>query len=73
MKAEVFLDTAYVIALSASIDNFHNRAVYLAELLEAARTRLVTTQAVTLEIGNALSNSKRILFFTELFSSSTNQ
>ncbi len=58
MKAEVLLDTAYAIALSASNDNFHNKAVHLAELLAAARTRLVTTQAVMLEIGNALSKQR---------------
>ena len=58
MKAEVFLDTAYAIALSAPNDYFHNRAVHLAELLEAAEVRLVTTQAVMLEIGNTLSKQR---------------
>jgi predicted nucleic acid-binding protein len=53
--AEVFLDTAYAIALSSVSDLFHHRAVLLADQLEAAGTRLVTTQAVLLEIGNALS------------------
>lgn len=55
-KAEVFLDTAYAIALSAKNDDFHNRAIRLADWLEASGTSLVTTQAVMLEIGNALSN-----------------
>jgi predicted nucleic acid-binding protein len=53
--AEVFLDTAYAIALSASTDDFHARALQLAEQLEATETHLVTTHAVLLEIGNALS------------------
>ncbi|MFN6570446.1 type II toxin-antitoxin system VapC family toxin [Dendronalium sp. ChiSLP03b] len=55
MKSEVFLDTSFAIALSAPCDRLHQRAVHLAKLLEAAGTRLVTTQAVMLEIGNALS------------------
>ena len=55
MPTEVFLDTAYAIALSSSNDQFHTRAVALAEQLEASGTRLVTTRAVLLEIGNALS------------------
>ncbi len=55
MQAEVFLDTAYAIALSSPTDQFHARALELAEQLEAFGTRLVTTRAVLLEIGNALS------------------
>jgi len=39
MPAEVFLDTAYAIALSSPNDQFHARAVELAEQLEALRTR----------------------------------
>jgi SAM-dependent methyltransferase len=58
MQAEVFLDTAYAIALSSPPDQFHARAVELAEQLEALGTRLVTTRAVLLEIGNALSKPR---------------
>ena len=58
MQAEVFLDTAYAIALSSTNDQFHARAVALAEQLEALGTRLVTTRAVLLEIGNALSKQR---------------
>jgi|ERR671919_424620 predicted nucleic acid-binding protein len=58
MTVEVFLDTAYAIALSSANDHFHQRAVLLANQLEAAGTRLVTTQAVLLEIGNALSKQR---------------
>jgi predicted nucleic acid-binding protein len=58
MRAEVFLDTAYAIALSSSNDLFHHQAVWLADQLEAAGTRLVTTHAVMLEIGNALSKQR---------------
>lgn len=55
MMNEVFLDTAYAIALSSSNDIFHQRAVLLAEQLETTGTRLITTCAVLLEIGNSLS------------------
>ncbi len=55
MSTDVFLDTAYAIALSSAKDQFHVRAIALAEQMEAARTPLVTTRAVLLEIGNALS------------------
>ena len=50
MPAEVFLDTAYAIALSSPNDQFHTRSLALAEQLEASGTRLVTTRAVLLEI-----------------------
>jgi len=55
MPTEVFLDTSYAIALSSSRDQFHERAVELADQYEQAGTRFVTTRAVLLEIGNALS------------------
>lgn len=55
---EVFLDTSFAIALSAVTDQNHIRAVQLADQLEASKARLVTTQAVLLEIGNALSKQR---------------
>lgn len=51
----VFLDSAYAIALSTPGDQFHERAIQIADQMEAAGTRLVTTRAILLEIGNALS------------------
>ena len=54
----VFLDTSFAIALSSVTDQNHLRAVELANQIEANRTRLVTTQAVLLEIGNALSKQR---------------
>jgi predicted nucleic acid-binding protein len=53
--AEVFLDAAYAIALSAPNDQYHDRAITLAGKLETEGARLVTTRAVILEIGNALA------------------
>ena len=58
LMIEVFLDTSFAIALSSVTDHNHVRAVQLANQLEANRTRLVTTQAILLEIGNALSKQK---------------
>jgi predicted nucleic acid-binding protein len=55
---EVFLDASYALALSASTDQFHERAPELAAELEAAGARLVTTRAVLLEIGNALARQR---------------
>ncbi len=55
---EVFLDTSFAIALSASTDQSHAQAVDLANQLEENGTRLVTTQAILLEIGNALSKQR---------------
>ncbi|MFM6219474.1 MAG: type II toxin-antitoxin system VapC family toxin [Dolichospermum sp.] len=55
---EVFLDTSFAIALSSVTDQNHARAVELANQIETNRTLLVTTQAILLEIGNALSKQR---------------
>ena len=55
---EVFLDTSFAITLSAITDHNHAKAIELAEQIEAENLRLVTTQAILLEIGNALSKQK---------------
>ena len=58
MTNEVFLDTGFTIALSVESDEYHERAVELAEQLEIEKTRLVTTRAILLETGNALSKER---------------
>ncbi len=58
MEAEVFLDTAYALALSSSRDHLHGVALRLADELEEAGTRLVTTRAILMELGNALSKQQ---------------
>jgi predicted nucleic acid-binding protein len=58
MNRVVFLDTSYAIALSASADQLHDSAVRVAERIESENVSLVTTRAVVLEIGNALSKLK---------------
>jgi len=55
MKNEVFLNTAYAIALSVETDQHHSLAVELADALRTDNTKLITTRAILLEIGNALS------------------
>lgn len=55
---EMFLDTAYLIALTTSSDTFHAKASQLAQQLVARDVRLVTTRAVLLEVGNALSKQR---------------
>lgn len=58
MEDNIFLDTAFVIALSSSSDEFHSRAVELSCQIEKNSIRMVTTQAILLEIGNALSKER---------------
>ncbi len=66
---EVFLDTSFAIALPAVTDQSHARAVDLANQLEKRGTRLVTTQAILLEIGNALSKQRYRVAATQLLES----
>lgn len=58
MKSKVFLDTSYAIALVSPQDYYHAKAVEIAEILETQSINLITTQAILLEIGNALSKLK---------------
>lgn len=51
----LFRDTAYAIALASRPDAYHQQAVELADIIQQRSARLVTTQAILLEIGNSLS------------------
>ncbi len=55
---EVFLDSAFAIALFAPGDLFHGKATELAEQMERDGTRIITTRAVMLEISNALAKQR---------------
>ena len=55
---ETFLDTAYPLALTVSDDSYHARALALAQRYSRSGAPIVTTQAVLLEIGNALSKTR---------------
>jgi predicted nucleic acid-binding protein len=55
LDAEVFLDSAYLIALGVPADQHHAQAVELFQAISAARIRIVTNRAVLLEVGSSLS------------------
>ena len=57
MLEPLFVDTGYVIALINENDNHHSQALSWAERFEGYP--LVTTDAVLLEVGNALSRIAR--------------
>jgi predicted nucleic acid-binding protein len=65
----VFLDTAFALALANPKDLLHERAIDLADQLEAARTQLVTTRAVLLEIGNSLAKVRYRVAAVQLLTS----
>jgi len=52
---EWFLDSSYAIALAASSDQLHDRAIELADEIERQARGIVTTRGVLLEVGNALA------------------
>jgi hypothetical protein len=56
--SEAFIDASYAIALSCPKDRFHQKAVALARRVKTEGSRLVTTRAVVLEIGNALARER---------------
>lgn len=58
MPGEVFLDAGYAIALAAPSDQLHDRALAIADQLEATGRQIITTQAVLLEIGNSLCRQR---------------
>ncbi len=55
---KVFLDTAYFIALLANSDKFHLKAHKLSQWVVDNHIHTVTTRAVLLEVGNALSKRR---------------
>lgn len=57
MSNPLFVDTGYVIALVNSQDQYHQQAMQLSEKYEGYR--VITTDAILLEIGNALSRIAR--------------
>jgi predicted nucleic acid-binding protein len=50
-----FIDTSFLIALASSADQHHDRANQLLDQIQNDDVRLVTTSAVLLELGAALS------------------
>jgi len=65
-----FVDTLFIVALINQRDQYHNRAVELADRYEGQR--FLITDAVLLEIGNALARNykRQAIEIIEQFSSS---
>lgn len=57
MGSEVFVDTAFVVALASRQDQYHAAAIALVPRFRSG-TRMVTTRAVCLEIGNTLASEQ---------------
>jgi predicted nucleic acid-binding protein len=58
VKSDVFLDASHLIALASTADQYHQKAVELAEEIAAENRRVVTTEAVLLEVGNSLARRR---------------
>jgi predicted nucleic acid-binding protein len=54
---EIFLDTSFAIASVSEKDQFHQKANNWLDKIEFSGISIFTTQAILLEIGNALSKS----------------
>jgi predicted nucleic acid-binding protein len=57
MKNSVFVDTAYLVALTNASDRHHGEAVSLAEAWTKQRQTFLTTDAVLIEYGNFFARS----------------
>lgn len=72
MPSSIFVDTSFVIALINSNDQYHNQAQHLSYRFE--NSPLLTTDAVLLEICNALAKTFRqeAITITEVLRTSKN-
>jgi predicted nucleic acid-binding protein len=57
---KVFLDTSYAVALANPADSLHRQALRLAADLERRGSRMGTTRAILLEIGNSLARRRHL-------------
>lgn len=55
MPDELFFDTFFAIARASPKDQFHEAAKFWSDKIQSENVPIVVTQAVILEIGNALS------------------
>jgi predicted nucleic acid-binding protein len=58
MANDVFLDTGHVVALASKRDAHHRRALALSERVSEERVQVLTTEAVLVEVGNALASAQ---------------
>ena len=56
--SKLFLDTSFAIALVSPQDQHHASAAVMMEVIGTQRIPLVTTRAVVVEVGNALSKRR---------------
>lgn len=59
IQSEAFLDTSFAVALASATDAFHQAALELEQTIRLQRVRIVTTEAVLLEIGDTLSTERQ--------------
>lgn len=58
MRKQVFMDTSFLLAVIDRSDKYHSMAVACYKQLVEEKRTVITTEAVLVEIGNGLSNSK---------------
>ena len=58
MNDKVFLDTAFILALTAPSDQYHEKARQLSRQIRKEGISLVTTRAILIEIGDAMAEGR---------------
>lgn len=58
VTSDVFLDSSHLIALASTADQYHQRSLEVAEAVAKSGRRVITTQAVLLEVGNSLARRR---------------
>ncbi|MBU4225419.1 MAG: PIN domain-containing protein [Chloroflexi bacterium] len=59
MNDKVFLDTAFVLALASPSDQYHEKAKELSHQIKKGGIALLTTRAILIEIGDAMTGQRR--------------
>lgn len=59
IQSEVFLDTSFAVALASATDAHHPAAIELEQAIRLHRVRIVTMEAILLEIGDTLSSERQ--------------
>lgn len=59
IRNEVFLDTSFAVALASATDALHPTALALEQTIRLQSARIVTTEAVLIEIGDTLSSERQ--------------
>ena len=59
MRAPLFVDTSYVVALASRGDQWHRSAAHWASMIDANEMRVITTEFILAEIGDSLASMMR--------------